>query len=98
MAKLEGVTQVGGQELQVIAQQRDVAFQGRRQLEEDGPEPARAAQGVDHLEEERGGLGGVLEAQDVGDAHVRLDGEDEAGPVCATQFSSVEAEGRRRNV
>jgi len=38
------------------------------------------------------GLRGVLQAQDVGDAHVRLHREDKPGAVCATQFSSVEAE------
>ena len=44
-----------------------------------GPRRRARAQRVDHLEEEFGGFAGVLQAQDVGDAHVGLDGEDEAG-------------------
>ena len=80
MPELQGEAQVGRQQRQEVGQQLRVALQMRRQLEQHRAEPARRAQWVDGAQEDVGGLAGVLQPQDVGDAHVAFDGEDEARP------------------
>jgi hypothetical protein len=63
----------GRQERQKPVEHGEIRLEGRRQLEEHGPE--LSPQGARMLEEERERSGGVPEPQEMGDNPARFDGE-----------------------
>src|SRR5580700_7100572 len=76
MSKFENVAQVSGKRRQKIAEQGSVALHGRRELNQHRADASGGPQRADSAEEDFGKLA-RLQAQAVGDAHVRFNREDE---------------------
>jgi len=97
MPELERTADFGGQRGQEIGQQRLIAFQRGRQLEQHRSQPPSGPERIDCLQEYIRELG-PLQPLDVSDPHVRLARKGKPGPGRIHQFSRVDGEGNRRKV
>src|SRR5436190_22284935 len=77
--ELEGVAQIVGKLRKKFREQRQIAAERGRKLEQDRTQSPGGAQRIDRFQEQLGGGGSILQLLNMRDSHVRLGREKETG-------------------